>query len=113
MLTIENREDLERVQKITFRVILSENYSSYENACIVLNKDTLEDRRKKICLKFALKCLKHERLSGLFPLNIQKDNNLRKQEKQDKFKVPYAITRRYMKSPVPYLISLLNEYFSN
>ena len=107
MLTIQNRNDLERVQKIVFRVILSENYISYENACKTLKMDSLDERRTKISLKFALKCIKHKRLSYLFPLN----NPIDALRKQEKFRVPQHATSRYFKSPVPYLISLLNNHF--
>ena len=106
MLTIQNRDDLERVQKIVFKVILSEKYTSYENSCKTLNMETLDEKRTNISLKFALKCLKHNRLSYLFPRNNRNDA-LRKQEK---FKVPQHKTSRYRKSPVPYLISLLNDH---
>ena len=102
------KEQFERIQKIVFKVILSERYVSYENSCQLFEMNTLEERRENLSLRFALKCIKNGRLASLFPLNDIRED-LRKQEK---FVVPFAQTRRYQKTPVPYLASLLNEYFS-
>ena len=44
-ITIEESDNIERVQKIAFRIILKENYESYENALIQLNLQTLSERR--------------------------------------------------------------------
>ena len=51
---------IERIQKLALRIILPENYLSYENACSVFAEETLEERRTKLCLKFATKNLKSE-----------------------------------------------------
>ena len=109
MLTEENSDDIERLQKIVLRVILTDKYSSYEQACSLLNVQTLKKRRKELCLKFSLKILKNDKFKDFFQLN-QNINNVRSQEK---FTVPFAHTSRYQNSPKVYLTNLLNEYFTN
>ena len=59
MLTQENRDDLERVQKSALKIILDQKFKSYENALNILELDTLEERRDKLCLSFAIKCTKN------------------------------------------------------
>ena len=82
---------------------------SYTDACKKFFLHTLEERRQKLSLKFALRCLKNEKVASLFPLNDAPDYELRK---LSKFKIPNAKTQRYKNSPLPYLISLLNQHFS-
>ena len=61
-LSKKNRNDLERVQKSALRLILGNKYTSYSEALKLLNIETLEDRRKLLCLKFAKNCLKVDKL---------------------------------------------------
>ena len=51
----KNRRDLERVQKAAVRVIMGKDYTTYKNGLKALNLETLEIRRKFLCLKFAKK----------------------------------------------------------
>ena len=64
-LTVKNRRDLERVQKCAVRVILSGNYSSYNDGLEKLNLDLLSKRREKISLKFAKDGLKFGTLNDI------------------------------------------------
>ena len=64
-LTQENTEDLERVQKSAVRIILGENYTTYEEGLQSLMLAKLSDRREKLSLKFAKKCLKNDLTSDL------------------------------------------------
>ena len=75
-LTQENTQDLERVQKSAVRIILGENYTTYEEGLQSLMLAKLSDRREKLSLKFAKKCLTNDLTSDLFPLN-----NVRNMEK--------------------------------
>ena len=68
-LTEENKEDLERTQKSFAKMVLKHEYTNYENALLKLNLQTLEERRKELCLKFAKDSIKNEVLSDLFPIN--------------------------------------------
>ena len=66
-LSGRNRNSLERVQKSALKVILGKKYTSYNNALKELNIDSLQDRRESLCLKFAKKCLKVNKLRKMFP----------------------------------------------
>ena len=58
-------------------------YIDYQAALEMSNLEMLAQRREKRCLNFALKCLKHEKLSRLFP-----PNNTDKISSQKKSTVP-------------------------
>ena len=55
-LTLENTEDLERIQKTAFKIILGKKYTNYEAAKAFLKLDSLVERRKQLSLTFAKKC---------------------------------------------------------
>ena len=93
--------DLERVQKVACKVILQGAYESYQQALDDLNLQTLSGRRENLCLKFAKKCIKHEKAKDLFPLNLDHRN-------KDKYKVQFARTDRLKDSSIPQLQRLLN-----
>ena len=46
-LTVENCEDLERVEKTAVKIILKDNYKTYENGLARLGLETLKDRREQ------------------------------------------------------------------
>ena len=48
---MEDRNALERVQKIAFRNIQPDRYESYDRALIDLNMDTLHKRQETLILK--------------------------------------------------------------
>ena len=73
-ITEEEVTDLERVQKVACKIILHDNYLSYEEALEDLNLQSLSERRQLLCLKFAKKCLKHEKAKDMFPLNNEPRN---------------------------------------
>ena len=80
-LTLENAKDLERVQKSAVRIIMGGQHESYKLALSKLDLDTLESRRKNLCLNFAQKCLKNPKLQQMFPLNI-KEHSMNTRHKQ-------------------------------
>ena len=61
----------------------------------MLNMETLEKRREKLCLNFAKKCLKSERMKTIFPENEKSSMKTRNQER---FRVNFANRERYKKS---------------
>ena len=71
---------LERVQKAALRIILDCKYTDYSSALFLTNLDTLQSRRKYLCLKSAQKCVKTGKLSDLFYIN-RKTVNTRPHEK--------------------------------
>ena len=52
-ITMRERCDIERVQRAALNIILGYRYTSYKEALEFFNLDSLEDRRKKLCSKFA------------------------------------------------------------
>ena len=101
-ITEEEISDLERVQKVACKIILKDKYLSYNQALYDLRLDPLHLRREKICLRFAKKCVKHDKTKSLFPLNQNERN-------KEKFQVQFARTSRLMKSYIPQLQRLLNQ----
>ena len=63
MLTQENSDNIERIQKIVLRIILDSDYIDYHQACLELNVFPLQSRRTKLSLSFALKCLTNTNIS--------------------------------------------------
>ena len=104
-LTLENFQDLERVQKNALKIIFQEEYISYSNALDKAGLTSLFERRSKLCLKFAMASLKHPEMSKMFPLNDAQNFNTRYREK---YKVTQASTGRLKNSAIPFMQRLLN-----
>ena len=106
-LSSKNRKDLERVQKAAVKVIMGSNYTTYKEGLKTLKIQTFDDRREALCLTFAKKCLKNEKVKSMFPLKQSKHNM--KLRITNKFKTKRANTKRYENSAVPYMRRLLNK----
>ena len=65
-LTEAEKTDIERIQKCATHVILGMSYTSYADALETLGLESLETRRIKLCLKFALRAEKHPKFSTWF-----------------------------------------------
>ena len=52
MLTKEQSDDIERLQKIVLKIILGDKYVSYTQACEHFDIQTLKQRRSQLSLKF-------------------------------------------------------------
>ena len=103
-LTQEDSESLERVQKTALKVILKEDYISYENALAVTDIDSLSERRDELCLRFAKKCTKSPKTADMFPLNPV----ISGRRPHEKYQVCTALTDRLRDSAIPYMQRLLN-----
>ena len=110
MLTKEDSTNIERVQKSVVRIIMGSRYKSYETSLKYLSLDPLYKRREKLCLKYAIKCLKNEKFRHLFVTTPEYEYNFRNDAK--KFVEPFCETHRYETSPLLYLTRLLNNYYS-
>ena len=77
-LTIDNKNQIERVQKSTFSVKLGHKYNSFEEACSELKMQRLVVRRKGLALKFAQNASVHPMHQTRF---VKKQ---RKQQKTEK-----------------------------
>ena len=98
--------DIERVQKCALRVILKEDYTSYEDSLEICNLDTLKARRNKLSLSFAIKCTNNENTSDMFPLR----DNVANTRNGEKYVVTHASTDRLMNSAIPFMQRLLNKH---
>ena len=107
-LSEKNRKDLERVQKCAVFIIMGKNYKKYRESLKDLNLETLEKRRNNLCLQFAKKCLKNEKVKELFPKNNTKHEM--KKRKTEKYLVKRIRTERYKASAIPNMIKLLNKH---
>ena len=109
-LTAQDSNSLERVQKTALAIIRGENHTSYRDALDYFNIQTLESRREKLCLKFALKASKSQKFASWFSKNDQEVNT---RSEKPTFKNPKSRTKRFRKSPIPYLTNLLNSHLSS
>ena len=98
--------DLERIQKVALRIILDEDYISYENSLCMTYLQSLQDRRSQLSLNFALKCRKNERSQDMFPLK----SSFKKTRNPEVFEVTKCITRRLEKSAIPSMQRQLNTH---
>ena len=68
-LTNNQAYRIERIQANCLKVILGENYVSYEAALEMCGLEKLSTRREKRLLSFSLKCIKNPFTENMFPLN--------------------------------------------
>ena len=92
-LTKQQTADIERIQKMAFRIILQENYQSYQTECKRFTAQTLHERRMKLCSKFATKNLKSDKCMFqklAINVNTRKKSNLVKEYKYNtgRFRYP-------------------------
>ena len=68
-LTTENQNDMERTQKLFYKLVVEETYKNYSEALITLGLETLESRKKALTLSFIKRSLVDGHLQDLFPKN--------------------------------------------
>ena len=103
-LTKSQSNDIERIQRISFKIILGPKYTNYVQACHNLSAQTLQERRVKLCLKFARKNLKSEQC-----MFTKVGSNLNTRQRTKLVREYKCRTNRYQKSSLPYLAKLLNN----
>ena len=106
-LTQQEVRAIERIQRTALAIIRGENHTSYKEALAYFEMDTLENRREVLCVRFARKAQKDPKFSHWFEKNLSGVNT--RSEKLP-FVIPKTRTRRFKKSPIPYLTDLLNKY---
>ena len=104
-LTRDEEHTFERIQKIALKIILQDDYVTYENALKQTNLPTIKTRHIILLQKFALKCVKNLKTCDMFPLAPQKSWA----RHNETYKVPMARKERYFKSAIPQMARLLNE----
>ena len=63
--------DLEKIQKVAFKIILADDYGSYELALSFFGAQKLTDRRLQLCTNFAIKLYKSDKSEEYFTLADQ------------------------------------------
>ncbi len=106
-ITKKCEESLERVQRSALKIILGDKYLSYDNALKVLGLQSLKERRKELCLKFAKKCLIVPKLQRMFPRTHHKHDMGKR--RSEYYQVKRGLTERLRRSAIPYMQRLLNE----
>ena len=66
-LTIEESENLERVQKSAIKIILVEEYIEYKDGLFKLNVETLCERRITLYKNFVKETIGNTNLKSIFP----------------------------------------------
>ena len=99
--------DLEKIQKIALRIILGEDYISYDVACTLMNILPLEYRRTDLCTTFATKLFLSPRSGEFFTpaekiVNTRSDQQLLVAEKK-------CNSKRCYTAPHSYLARLVNQ----
>ena len=104
-LTKAQIRNIENVQKIAFKIILGENYLSYDVACTLLNTLPLEYRRQDLATNFAIKLFKSPRCLEFFE-PVQNKNT-----RNEHFLVKEVRTNtvRCYNAPHSYLARLVNK----
>ena len=106
-ITVVERQDIERVQKVGLHIILGDQYENYGNALKLTNLETLEARRHKLCLKFGKKAEKNEKHKNWFKLKPKVNTR----QGAEKYWNAVARTNRLKKSPISHITSLLNQHY--
>ena len=89
-ITQENVDDLERVQKNAFRLILGNKYINYEESLNYLNLEKLSIRRENLATNFGLNCAKNPKTIMVF----KPRNNVHKQKIRKKTNLKYLNPKR-------------------
>jgi hypothetical protein len=104
-LTVQESRSIERILKIFLAIIRGQTHTTYREALVHFELDSLKQRRENLCLCFAKKALKSDKFSNWFCYNdIEKPTRSIKMP----LKKIHCRTKRYEKSPIPYLTKLLN-----
>ena len=86
---------------------MGSKFTTYKESLKKLKIQSLDDRRESLCLGFAKKGLKNEKVKNMFP--IKKSKHQMELRKTNKFKTVKANTKRFKNSAIPYMRRLLNK----
>lgn len=107
-LTEQQSRSLERCQSVCLRVILGDNFISYEAALEITGLQKLSERRQSRCLGYGLKSIKHPENKRFFPENPNLNLTLSARQREP-YIVNFARTKIYQQSAIPYIQKLLNK----
>ena len=103
-ITTKQSNQIEKIQKVAFRIILDHSYTNYEVACTLLSMEPLHLRRIQLCTTFAKKDLKKS--DSLF---IKSSKNVQTRSAPKIVEEFKCRTKRYKNSSLPYAARLLNN----
>ena len=106
-LSQQEIRSIERVQRTAMAVIRAQNHTTYREALSHFNIETLEARREALCLKFSVKAFKHPKFTSWF---VRNEPTISTRSNKCHLKHMKTRTRRFKKSPIPYLTGLLDTY---
>ena len=111
-LTAQEKSQIERVQKCALHIILGSNYMGYKHALNLIGWENLEERRIKLCEKFARKASKHSKYQNWFCRDIPEPatrvTRTNKKKSNQQYLPVETRTDRFKKSPLPFLTEILN-----
>ena len=105
-LTKSQISELEKVQKVALKIILGDQYYSYELACNFFKIEKLSTRRLQLCTKFALKLYKSVK-SEFYFTHAKKTINTRSEQKL--LVENHCNTTKAFNAPHNYLARLVNQ----
>ena len=105
-LTKAQRNDLERIQKVALRIIMGDNYTSYDNACSAFSVDKLISRRLQLCTNFAIKLYRSDRRGEYFD---PPDSGVDTRQDKQLVRENISRTKRCYNAPHKYLARLVNQ----
>ena len=106
-LTNENENDIERVQKSAFRIILNNEYISYENALNTLRMETLTNRREVLFRKFTIKSLQVKQMNTILVRN--ENTEYMNTRNKEKYKIENTNIKRFQKSTGIQMQHVIND----
>ena len=108
-LTQNQTRDLEKIQKVALRIISSDAYTNYEDACNHFKLKTLLQRRVQLCTNFAIKLYKSDRSSEFFTHKQPRANS---RTDQQLVVENFSRTKRSYNAPHNFLARLINQNIS-
>jgi hypothetical protein len=104
-LTQHDTDEIEKVQKKYFKIILGKQYINYENAKKIMNLKSMHERREDLCFKFVSKSAKNHP-------NLYKKKEITRDTRlgmKTPLSVPKFKTELHKKSGKVYLANLYNS----
>ena len=104
-LTVQQKRHLQRVEHRAVAAF-SEKRGDPVISCSRLGLEPLEERRRKLCMKFAKSTVEKSRHGDMFK-KLEKPHQSRGNVNRE-WREPTCHTKRHLKSALPYLTRLLN-----
>ena len=104
-LTVQQKRHLQRVEHRAVAAF-SEKREDPVISCSRLGLEPLEERRRKLCMKFAKSTVEKSRHGDMFK-KLEKPHQSRGNVNRE-WREPTCHTKRHLKSALPYLTRLLN-----